>query len=268
MYSAYGWHTCGAPTVLRHSQAAGFAHDDTTGRASLRSSDPWPIRAWAAFGFQPWIFGEAVIPPVQARRRHSAGLRCAARAPRGELCCVGADVRACLPAAPAVRPPVESGAPRDSGTSRYDACVCLTGAAGRVPMECARACHQVPPVRDAWPARDRPRAWTGARRGIPCADAAVGAYGEQISAAAVVRMCSQLRLRALRMQVGGLVSHRVASMHALAHAGSQGHALTRIQEHPHRNTQTRARMEKECTSACSTNAQARAHMRRLQGTPR
>ena len=141
-----------------------------------------------------------------------------------------------------------------------NACVCLTGAAGRDPKACARARHRVPPVRDAWPARDRPRARTGARRSIPCADAAVGAYDEQSSAAAVVRMCLQLRLRALRIQVGGLVSHRVASMHALAHGGSQGHAhiLTRIQEHPHRNTQTRARMEKECTSAC-THAQTARH---------
>jgi hypothetical protein len=58
-----------------------------------------------------------------------------------------------------------------------------------------------------------------APRHVPCADAAVGADGHQSSAAAVVRTCSQRRLRALRMRVGGLVRHRVACMHALAHAG-------------------------------------------------
>jgi hypothetical protein len=45
-----------------------------------------------------------------------------------------------------------------------------------------------------------------------------GRWSHQSSAAAVVRTCARPRLRALRMHVGGLVSHRVARMHALAHA--------------------------------------------------
>jgi hypothetical protein len=58
--------------------------------------------------------------------------------------------------------------------------------------------------------------------------------------------------RALRMRVGGLVRHRVARMHAQAHAGRRRHARARAHRRIH--TEPRRHMR-----ARSTNAQVRTH---------
>jgi hypothetical protein len=111
--------------------AAGFAHDErNAGRSVAQKVRP---RGRSVHGphlaFTPWVVSGASMPPAQAgrptvwrafvsrwqscsvrwaRAAHPSKssqrwTRCAARAPRGDLRCVGADVRACLPAAAAAR---------------------------------------------------------------------------------------------------------------------------------------------------------------------
>ena len=95
------------------SPAARFAGvslmtSDTPGRASVRRSEPWPIRAWPCLASTPWVVGGVLMPPAQAgqllmvRRafvirwselQRAMGTNCA-HSKRGDLHCVGADVRA------------------------------------------------------------------------------------------------------------------------------------------------------------------------------
>jgi hypothetical protein len=115
--------------------AAGFAHDERYAEKSVGEkvrtvADP----CLAVFGFHPvgsrWGVnaacpskpngGLAGFCDQVAELQRAMGTNCAP-SERGDLRCVGADVRACLPAAPAARPPVEFGLPRDSGPSRMRA---------------------------------------------------------------------------------------------------------------------------------------------------
>ena len=75
--------------------------------------------------------------------------------------------------------------------------------------------------------------------------------------------------RALRMRVGGLVRHRVARMHAQAHAGRHRHARARV--HTGASTQNLADTRTHAArmqTRMRTNTQARAHKRQLRGTAR
>ncbi len=120
----------------------------------------------------------------------------------------------------------------------------------RVAAERVRPRHRVRPVvarRDGCHARERPMAHRPVR-----------------AAAYPVRRCGRWSRRpskprsggrALRMRVGGLVRHRVARMHAQAHAGRRRHARAHTQAHPHRTTQTHARTQHECKRACTPTHQ-------------
>ena len=99
--------------------AAGFSRDEryagkSVGEKVRTVADP----CMAVFGFRPWIVGGALMSPVQAgqlmmvRRafvirwselQSAMGPNCAP-SERGDLRCVGAHVRACLPSAPRLIP--------------------------------------------------------------------------------------------------------------------------------------------------------------------
>ena len=119
--------------------------------------------------------------------------------------------------------------------------------------------HRVWPVvarRDGWRARERPMAHRPVR-----------------AAAYPVRRCGRWSRRpskqrsggrGLRMRVGGLVRTRVASMHALAHAGSQGHAHLRAYRSIHTETRRHALAWRRNAQARDTCADCEALLDRQQ----